>query len=149
MKKTVTWILVADHQHARVFANDGPGRGVDVVDDITLDTHLERSRDLDRHEPITGFSAKDGVRHGIEPRSDAHRKAGRRFLEDAVAALEAVEKKGGFDRLILVAPPRALGELRQMLPETLKQRVIGELDQDLTKTTARELATHLEGVLAV
>lgn len=149
MKKTVTWILVADHQHARVFANDGPGRGIEAVDDIALDTHLERSGDLDPHDPDTGFSAKDGVHHGYEPRSDPHRKAGRRFLKDAVAALDAVERKHGFDRLILVAPPRALGELRQMLPETLKQRVIGELDQDLTKATAPELATHLEGVLAV
>ncbi len=149
MKKIVTWILVADHQHARVFANEGPGKGVRQVDDPVLDTHLKASRELEAHEPDTGFSAKDGIRHGIEPHKDPHREAGRRFLGEAVAAVEAAERTSAFDRLVLVAPPRALGELRQMMPEKLAGRVTGELDKDLTKADAGELAKHLESMLAV
>lgn len=149
MKKTVTWIVVADHQHARLYVNDGPGHGVQPLDDIEMDTVLKPSRDIDAHQPDTGFSARNGVHHGYEPKTDAHEKAGRDFLKDVVDAVGAAKGRGAFDRLILVAPPRALGELRQMLPDALGQSVAGEVDKDLTKASADDIAKHLESVLDV
>ena len=31
MKPTTTWILIADGAHARLFANHGPGKGIEAV----------------------------------------------------------------------------------------------------------------------
>jgi protein required for attachment to host cells len=49
---------------------------------------------------------------------------------------------------VVAAPPRALGELRQRLPEAVKGRVVGELDVDLVKEPVEALQQHVERFLA-
>ncbi len=44
-----------------------------------------------------------------------------------------------FDRLMIVAPPFALGDLRAALSEQMKPHIYAELGKDLTKTPAAEL----------
>ncbi|MEX0758324.1 MAG: host attachment protein, partial [Tistlia sp.] len=65
------------------------------------------------------------------------------FLQEVVEAVDQAGQRGAFDRLLLVAPPRALGELRKLLPERLAGKVTDELAQDLTKHTVGSLAAHL------
>jgi protein required for attachment to host cells len=38
----------------------------------------------------------------------------------------------GFDALLVVAPPRTLGELRRHYRKEVQARLLGELDKDLT-----------------
>jgi protein required for attachment to host cells len=47
--------------------------------------------------------------------------------------------------LILVAPPRALGVLRQALSTPLRSAVRGEIDKDLVKLPVYEIEKHLAG----
>ena len=54
-----------------------------------------------------------------------------------------------YDRLILVAPPTALGDLRDALSDPVRSLVRAELHKDLTKTPVAELPEHLAAVLAV
>ncbi len=54
-----------------------------------------------------------------------------------------------FDRVILVAPPATLGDLREALSDHVRAAVYAELDKDLTKTPVAELPQHLGAVLAV
>jgi len=144
MKTRATWIVVADHQRARVFLDDGSGGRIQPVDDMTMEVHLGASHELDSHPPDIGFSARGGVAHGYEPRSDPHERAALDFLERLIAGLSQGLNRAAFDRLVLVAPPKALGELRRRLPSPLRQRVAGELNQDLTKASATEVQKHLE-----
>ena len=65
MKKTVTWILTADHQCARAFANDGLGRGVRTVDGFAMQAQLPSSHEAGSHRPDIGFASKDGRGHGV------------------------------------------------------------------------------------
>ena len=37
MKPTTTWILIADGAHARLFANHGPGKGIEALEAINGD----------------------------------------------------------------------------------------------------------------
>ena len=148
MKNPVTWILTADHQRARVFAFDRSGAGLRPVPALTLDQDLPVSHEAGAHRPDIGFAARGGPAHGVEPRTTPHDKAARRFLEQVVAAVTASADRGAFQRLILVAPPRALGELRDSLPEAVRDRVVGELDFDLTKATPETVEAHIERFLA-
>jgi hypothetical protein len=47
----------------------------------------------------------------------------------------------------VVAPPPALGDLRQALPKKVRAKVVGEVAQDLVKTPKARLWPHLEKVL--
>ena len=149
MKKTVTWIVVADHQRARVYENDGPGKGMQAVAGLAFETHLHANRDIMADRPGHGHESASTTRHAIEPRTDAHRLEGKRFVEGVVDALAAGAQRGSYDRLIVVAPPRALGEFRDALPGRVRDKVIGELAEDLTKTPEHELPDHLADYLAI
>jgi protein required for attachment to host cells len=52
-----------------------------------------------------------------------------------------------YDKLILVAPPVTLGDLRDALAKSVHARVIAEVAQDLIKVPASRLPTHLVDVL--
>ncbi len=147
VKKVVTWIVVADHQHARFFENDGPTRGIQPIEGLSLDTHLAASHDLMSDRPGRGVSAKDGIRHGFQPHVDAHRQEGVKFVQRVVEVVTKASEKGEFDRLILVMPPRALGEVRKSLPELVRAKITGELAADLTKSAASEIASRLGALL--
>jgi protein required for attachment to host cells len=58
-------------------------------------------------------------------------------------------KAGAFDRLVLVAAPQALGDIRKAMSGQLAEAVYGELAKDLTKVPNNELAKHLGEVMAV
>ena len=146
MEKIVTWILVADHQHAEFFENDGPNRGIRKMDDLSFDTHLHANQDIVSDRPGRSVSANDGRRHGFQPTSDPHRQEGIAFIErfsDVVA-----KSIDDYDRLIVIAPPRALGELRQTLSDSLRTKVVAELAKDMTKASPDDILAHLAPYLA-
>jgi protein required for attachment to host cells len=150
VKTKVTWIVVADHQHARILCNDGPGTGLKPVEGLSFDTHLHFSRDLVSDRPgRAGESAGGGLRHAVEPRTDAHRKEARKFVAHVAEAVSDAAGRGDFDQLVLIAPSRALGEFREMLPAPVMAKLIGELPLDLTKTPNDKLPDHLGAFLTV
>lgn len=149
MKKVVTWVVVADHQHGHAFQNDGPGRGLQPVDAFSFDTHLHPGRDLVSDRPTRGFSGAGGTPHAIEPKTDPHRQEGERFVTEMSAALAVASERGDFHRLLLIAPPRALGEFRKHLPQRVRDKIVAEIAQDLTQVPVDRIVSHVEPHLAV
>jgi protein required for attachment to host cells len=143
MEKTVTWVVIADHQHGRVLANDGPGRGLRRVERLSFETKLATNHQLVTDRLPRSINSQGGARHSIEPRVDPHRQEAMRFVAQISAAVAAAAVRGEFDRLVIVAPPRALGELRKALPEQVREMVIGELDLDLTKASMKSIRDHV------
>jgi protein required for attachment to host cells len=148
MRKIVTWIVVADHQHARFFQNDGPDRGIRPIADLSLDTRLARSHDLLSDREGRGVSSRDGRRYGIPLQSDPHRQEGLVFIGQVAEVVAKGLSDRAYDRLVLIAPPRALGELRKALAAPVRAKVIGELSEDLTKATSPEILAHLGDYIA-
>ena len=149
MKPTRTWILIADGARARIFANHGPGKGIEPVDGGEIEGDHRPSREIERDKPYRSYESVGPMRHPIEPRRDPHRELKREFAGRLVAMLDQRLAQKAYDRLILVAPPAALGDLRAALSAGVRARVYAELDKDLTKTPAGELPGHLAAVLAV
>jgi protein required for attachment to host cells len=46
-----------------------------------------------------------------------------------------------------VAPPDFLGDLRELLPKDLKDKVADEITSDLTNMPEQQLRTHLQAIL--
>jgi protein required for attachment to host cells len=61
-----------------------------------------------------------------------------------IAELRRAMLANRFDRLILVAPPVFLGDLRDALPKDLKGKVVDEISSDLTNMPQQQLHTRLE-----
>jgi protein required for attachment to host cells len=149
MKPTTTWILIADGARARIFANDGPGKGIELVEGATFDADHRPDREIASDKPGRTFESVGATRHAIQPHHDPHRELKRAFSERLAAMLDEKLAAKAFDRVVLVAPPVTLGDLRSALSAHVKAAVYAELDKDLTKTPAHELPQHLAAVMAV
>lgn len=149
MKGLRTWVLICDGGRARVLANAAAGARLAPVDGLSFATDLPRSRDLMSERPGRAHESHGAARHAYEQRSDAHDQMKADFLGSVVAAIAARQEKGEFDRLVVVAPPAALGVVRAKLPDRLARAVAAEVAKDLTKTADGEIAGHLGDAIAI
>lgn len=146
-----TWILVAHDAGARFFENDGPGKGIELVDEIAHAEGRERDRDFDADRPGRSFR-----KHSADPRRAAmsrsqtpHDRAVSDFARELGQKLQQARVQNRYERLVLVAPPRFLGLLRSALDSPTSQLVVGSLDKDLAAAKEPELIKHLGEVIAV
>jgi protein required for attachment to host cells len=113
-----------------------------------MQRHLPPNRELVSDKP--GMDAgPGGDRHGVAPTVDYHEFEKERFAHQVAQVLNKARAMGRFDRLVLVAPPKALGHLRDELDKQTRGLVTAELDKDLTHAETRELTEHLGEVMAV
>ena len=150
MKKTVTYVLVADGARARLYANHGVGKGLQPVSGATHKADLHHhDRDILTDKPGRSFNGVGQARSALEPHTEWHRFEKHKFAREMAKVLDAAAASKAFDRLILVAPPATLGDLRMELGDATRKLVTAELAKDLTRHVEQELPQHLEGVLAV
>lgn len=149
MKPVRTWILLADGTRARVLCNTGPGKGLQQVQGMEIEGDNYRSGDIMADRPGRTFDSAGSHRHAMEPHSDPQREAKRSFAADMVAELQQQLQAQSFDRLILVAAPATLGDIRKILPKSLLGVVYAEVPKNLVQIPDNELDSHLSKVLAV
>lgn len=147
MKPTRTIILVADGGRARLFENLGPGRGIHQIESIDQTGMLLANRDLTDDRPGRTYESTGQARHAHE-QPDRHHELEQEFVTRLIAHLAKLRAEKKLDRLIIVAPPRVLGDIRKRLPDTLVPIVSAELARDLTRTPTAEIAEHLAEVAA-
>ncbi len=75
--------------------------------------------------------------------TDWHDQDEQRFLNDLAKRLDAAVTAGETKSLIVVAPPRALGMLRQAYSNGLRDAVKAEIDKDYVKMPVYEIEKRL------
>lgn len=149
MRKINTWVLVADAARARIVLNEGPGRGLNTALVREFEGPNAPAREIMADRPGRTFDSAGTGRHAKERPTDPKLVEQRAFLAEIAAYLEHEAKRGAYDRLVIVAPPRALGNLRAALADGVRAKVTGELNKDLTNVPIRELPNYLGAVMAV
>lgn len=149
MKPVKTCILVADGAHARVYLNEGPGKGISELEEYAEQIDLKPSRDIDADSPGRAFDSAGQGRHAMEPPTDSKRHTKQTFHRDLARKIDAEFVAGKFDRLVLVSPPATLGDLRQSLSKTTADKIHGEIAKDLIKASKPELVEQLGEVIAL
>lgn len=143
MKKTVTWILIANGTQARVLEHTGPGKGLTPVKGLEWSIEPLQAQDID-----TDRSGR-AQRGAMEPRTDAadHREA--EFIRSVAGALDRKAQEGAYDRMVIAAAPIALGNFRKSMSEHVKKKMMAELDKDLTNVPTPQLDKHFDGIIAI
>ncbi|HYO95106.1 MAG TPA: host attachment protein [Polyangiaceae bacterium] len=117
-----TWILVGDGSHARLFQASEPLEPWQILRKLEREHSREKTDGAQSHE--------DRGEHG--------------FARQLVGELEAGRQSGTFAELVLVAPPKFLGQLRAELEPSLKACVVKSLDKDYTHMAPDELQKHVQ-----
>jgi protein required for attachment to host cells len=148
MKATRTWVLIADGGRARILATEGHGQKLRLVDGMTFTHELPKTSDLVQDRQTRSFESTGHMRHPVSTGLDPHRKEKEKFAIELAEVLDQQDAKKSFDRLVIVAPAKALGELRAAISAPVRKKVHKEFTKDLTKTPDSEIAGHLEDALA-
>lgn len=150
-KVATTWVLVADGTRACVLANDGAGHGLhEALPMDFVGTNLPtRSHITDRPGRTRNVKTSRGGSHAMCGPDDAHRLEKAVFAREVARRLDAYARAGAFDRLILVAPPRTLGDLRAALDPQTQRLVVDTIAKDLTRHRPAAVAAQLRRFRAV
>src|SRR3546814_16550645 len=89
------------------------------------------NRDVKTDSP-GGAVARVGNGRSAMEEADFHQIEEDRFAAETADLLRERALRNDFDALIVVAPPRTLGELRKHYHKEVEQRLAGEIAQDLT-----------------
>ena len=142
-----TYVLIADGARARLFVvEEGTADLKPALGQEFIGTNLP-SREIGSDRPGRSFDSAGSGRHAMEPPTDPHRHAERVFAQEVAGVLEDARRRNEFQHLIVVAPPKALGDLRAEFSTVLRDRVTAELHKDLTKVPVHDLPSHLAEVL--
>ncbi len=140
---STTWIVTADSSRARIFevkSSRGPLQELEVL------THPEarlHTQDLTSDFPGRTFDSAGEGRHAMGQPVDPKEQEGIRFAKQVADHLEAARVNGQFDKLIIAAAPKFLGQLRQHLSNQVVTMVTQEIDKNLTQHTAADIRNHL------
>ncbi len=88
--------------------------------------------------------AGTNLRSGVED-TDWHELEEHRFAQRVAAAMERLVRERKVKALVVVAPPRALADLRLAFHSDVKKRIIAEIDKDLTKHPVLAIEKQLAG----
>ena len=142
MKKSVKlahrgWVVVGDGRRALLLSNQGD----EQFPNLQVEQVLEAPPNPATHEQGTDQPPRAvfaGRRSAIA-QTDWHELAEQRFAGNIAEALEKVHHTTPIKSLIVVAPPRALANLRQAFSDSLKRSIVAEIDKDLTKHPLAEI----------
>lgn len=136
------WVIVCDGAKALVLENAGDAKFPnlktrDVYEQKSLATH-----EIGTDAPGRSHSSMGHGRSSVE-QTDFHDQAETAFLTELAQKLELAVNTHQVKSLIVVAPPRALGVMRQHYGHALKGAVRAELDKDYVKMPVHEIEKHL------
>ena len=142
MKKAKIWYVIADGGRARFVERDERGAFRTVSSFVSTELHAKAS-DLGRDRPARVLESATPGRSAIEPRRDLKDAAKQDFVKLVAEQIDVEHGRGQFDNLVLVAPPGVLTELKNHLSKAMAERVVNDVQKDLTNVPDHDLTGHL------
>ncbi|MCP8938666.1 host attachment family protein [Alsobacter sp. SYSU M60028] len=136
------WVIVGDGRRALFLRNEGRPDRIALTVHRVLASENPPTREQGSDRPGRAMSSM-GTGRSAYADTDWHEMEEHRFAGEIVRGLTALAASGQMNAVVLVAPPKVLGDLRAALPDNLKSAVIGELHKDLTKHTVDDIARNL------
>lgn len=124
------WILVCDAAGAKIYEGDA------LLEELTL------------VEEVSTESLATPGPEAVEAEQDPHRIDEDRLARTVAEVLNAGAEQHLFERLILVAPARLLGNLRMVLSPDAERRVVASVHHDWTKVPLHALAPQVRAHLS-
>jgi protein required for attachment to host cells len=131
-----SYVMVADGEKMLFFRNEGDADFPQLIVERNREQELPPNRALKTDE--AGRTQDMGGRSAYEE-TDFHQLEKDRFAHEAAEMLKRLALRNGFDQLVVVAPPKTLGELRKHYHKEVEKRLAAEIPKDLTNLPVNEI----------
>lgn len=131
-------VLVGDGQKALFLRNKGHAKHIRLVVEQILERDNPPTREQGTDRPGRS-NASVGVAQSAMEETDWHHLAEERFADELAEALYRHAHANLFEKLVIVAPPKVLGNLRKSFHAAVSARVTGEIPKELTSHPIAEI----------
>jgi protein required for attachment to host cells len=144
-KHPLMWVLVADDGVARVYIRTGQHlriRSEIFPPSVPLDEELAND--------TVGRNANSatGQRHKYEPSMNESRQDELEFAREICFWINKSAQDDEFERIVVIAAPKMLGMLRPGFSAVVQDRIIAEINKDLTGQDLKKLEKDLPSLIA-
>jgi protein required for attachment to host cells len=148
-KSQRVWVVIGDGVHAQVYVvkTMRPVR-VEALSTGHFRGRKQATPYTDHIVPAASFTDDGGARHPVSRHPDHHRLDKEIFVEHLSDFINNAGRNRDFDSLVLVAPNKALGDLRQGLDKEVQEKIKIEVDGEWTKLSQLDLERHLAAHVA-
>jgi protein required for attachment to host cells len=146
-------VMVGDGERAVFLRNTGSPLNPKLEIEDVLQHENPATRELGTDGPTRGADYSPGWSTNVgAPRSnieqtDWHQLNEDRFAKDIADKLYQLAHAGRFDHLVIVAPPKVLGKLRQELHKEVLQRVVAEVPKEFARASVATIQEELSRLL--
>jgi len=139
-----SFVVVADGRKMLFFRNEGDAEfpKLQVERKEVQDNPADRDQKTDA--PGHTFDSSGGAGRSAYEEVDFHQLEEDRFAAETAEMLRKRALKNEFESLIIVAPPRTLGELRKHYHKEVEKRLAAEVAKDLTGHPVAEIEKILQ-----
>lgn len=142
-KKVTIWVAVADGGGYRIFSCEKLGGPLKLLKKAQNPEAKKTTGELGTDRPGRMQAAPGQGRHAFQNKADWHDKAEQDFAKGLGDHLAQKYRDGAFDNLLIIAPAKALGRIRDQLPIGEMGDGFRDLDKDLARLKPHELQDYL------
>jgi protein required for attachment to host cells len=136
-----SFVVVADGEKMLFFRNEGDAEYPQLIVERNREQVNPPNSEQRTDEPGRGHSPGPG-RSAYEE-TDFHQLEKDRFAHETADMLKRWALRNDFEQLVVVAPPKTLGELRKHYHKEVEKRLVGEIPKDLTNMPVKDIEKAL------
>jgi protein required for attachment to host cells len=140
-----TWVVIADGKSAHIYCKTVNRLAVILDEGNDFLPHQHNGAHQNRGH--RSWVSSETIHYCSNPEDRLDHLHLSSFVHKLAELLDKAEKEKVFDRLIVIAPPAVLGQMRQHFSSDVQQCIIAELNKNLTHLSERELYDYLENIL--
>jgi protein required for attachment to host cells len=127
-----TIVVVADGKKMLFLRNEGDAEFPKLEVEGKREQEDLSDQEMSTDKAGRTFDASGGAGRSAYEETDFHQLEEDRFAHETADMLKKRALNNEFEQLIIVAPPRTLGELRKHYHKEVEKRLTGEIAKDLT-----------------
>lgn len=140
-------IVVADSSRARIFMADSAHSPLLEIETLAHPEGRLRDQDLASDMPGKESGKGGGGDHAYEEKIEPKKEEMIAFAKRIADYLDGTRKANKLNKLLIVAAPAFLGELRKQLSTATSDKIVFELDKNLAHHNEEDIRKHLSGFL--
>jgi protein required for attachment to host cells len=137
------WILVANGRECRIYTRNHMTGKLDIVKTFGNEESRLHNREMGVDKPGRVFDSVGTMRHAMEPKIFFTRQARQDFARKIAEFLEEAAQNDRFHALSVAASASFLGELRGYFSDAVQEKIVIQVNKDLTNVPPQDLLSHL------
>ena len=138
-----TWVVVAESSRAKIYEINKNKSNTNLKELSGFTHSISRSHKQD----LSAEHQKESRHSQLTSSLDSHKSHERETFARSISQyLNSARNQGKFNKLILMSPPKFLGDLRKNLGHETNKYVVSEIDKNLVRHKIKDIKSHIPAI---